>query len=130
MAEIRNFHFSDISKKFTANAYRDISVKLDEDAVKDSVLNILLTNKYERPDRPEFGCGIRGMLFKDISRKTVFALERVIREQLGRWERRIDIRFLDISPDYTNLGYRVRLTVNIIGTSRTVELNFFLEKIR
>jgi len=130
MAEIRTYHFSDISKRFTPNAYRDISIKKDEDAVKESVLNILLTNKFERPDRPEFGCGIRGLLFKELSRKTVFALDRIIHEQLTRWEPRIDIRFLSIDPDYTNQGYRVRLVVNIIGTTRTVELNFFLEKIR
>lgn len=130
MAELRNYHFSDINKRFTANAYRDISIKKDEDAIKESVLNILLTNKYERMDRPEFGCGIRGLLFKELSHKTVFALDRIINEQLTRWEPRIDIRFLKIAPDYENQGYRIRLVVNIIGTTRTVDLNFFLEKIR
>jgi phage baseplate assembly protein W len=41
-----------------------VTTKKDTDAVKRSVRNILLTNDYERPFKPNFGANLRGQLFE------------------------------------------------------------------
>ena len=50
---------------FTAHPVsKDVTTKKDADAVKRSVRNILLTNNYERPFKPNFGANLRGQLFE------------------------------------------------------------------
>ena len=41
----------------------NLIIKKNNDAVKQGVRNVCLTNHYERPYRPEFGCSIRDRLF-------------------------------------------------------------------
>jgi hypothetical protein len=38
-------------------------MKKDDDCIKQAIKNLILTNKYERPFRPEFGGDIRKRLF-------------------------------------------------------------------
>tara|TARA_B100001109_G_scaffold122467_1_gene99775 strand:+ start:809 stop:1231 length:423 start_codon:yes stop_codon:yes gene_type:complete len=57
--------YSDIDIFFQAHPISgDITVKKDSDAVKRAVRNILLTNDYERPFKPNFGANLRAQLFE------------------------------------------------------------------
>jgi phage baseplate assembly protein W len=57
--------YSDLDILFTAHPVsKDVTTKKDADAVKRSVRNILLTNDYERPFKPNFGANLRGQLFE------------------------------------------------------------------
>ena len=57
--------YTDIDIMFTAHPVsKDVTTKKDADAVKRSVRNILLTNNYERPFKPNFGANLRGQLFE------------------------------------------------------------------
>jgi len=58
----------------------DITVKTDTDAVRRSVRNIILTNKYERPFKPNFGGSLRDMLFElDTAPKIRRVKERIVK---------------------------------------------------
>jgi len=51
--------YTDVDFAFRANPITgDVSLKREIQAVKQSVLNILLTNRGERPFDPEFGSDI------------------------------------------------------------------------
>ena len=41
-------------------------MKKDDEAVKQSLKNLVLTNRYERPFRPEFGGDVRKRLFDNF----------------------------------------------------------------
>ena len=57
--------YSDLDILFTAHPVsKDVTTKKDADAVKRSVRNILLTNNYERPFKPNFGANLRSQLFE------------------------------------------------------------------
>ena len=57
--------FADLDLNFTAHPVtEDIVAKKDANAIRQSVKNILLTNHYERPFKPNFGANLRGMLFE------------------------------------------------------------------
>ena len=67
----------------------DITVKTDTDAIRRSVRNIVLTNKYERPFKPNFGGSLRDMLFElDTTPKLRRATDR-IKKELATFEPRI-----------------------------------------
>ena len=83
--------YSDLDILFTAHPItKDVTTKKDADAVKRSVRNILLTNNYERPFKPNFGANLRGKLFDlqgigahkkivDDIKEALYALEPRIR---------------------------------------------------
>lgn len=59
-------------------------------SVKDSVYLILMTQKGERPARPEFGSGIMSYPFTDTNPTTLHVLERQVKETLLTQEPRIE----------------------------------------
>ena len=83
--------YQDLDIMFTAHPItKDVTTKKDADAVKRSVRNILLTNNYERPFKPNFGDNLRGKLFDlqgigahkkivDDIKEALYALEPRIR---------------------------------------------------
>ena len=54
--------FTDFSRSPTSGM---LNIKTNEDAVKQSVRNLLLTDKYERPYQPEIGSNVRNLLFEN-----------------------------------------------------------------
>jgi phage baseplate assembly protein W len=76
--------YSDLDIMFTSHPVtNDITVKKDTDAIKRAVRNILLTNHYERPFRPNFGGNLRGQLFEldtvGAGRRIKNRLEKVLK---------------------------------------------------
>ena len=56
--------FTDLDLNFTAHPVnKDVATKYDEQAIKQSVRNLILTKNFERPFHSEIGCQVRGMLF-------------------------------------------------------------------
>ena len=57
--------YTDIDLNLTPHpSSKDLTLKYDKDAIKRSLRNIMLTNNYERPFRPNFGANLRGLLFE------------------------------------------------------------------
>ena len=52
-------------------ATKDVTTKKDSDAIKRSIKNIILTNKFERPFKPNFGASVRNMLFELDSQRQI-----------------------------------------------------------
>lgn len=53
--------------------------------VEQLIRQVLLTNPGERVNRPDFGCGVRRMLFAPNSRLTASLAQVTIFEALNRW---------------------------------------------
>jgi len=60
--------YTDIDINFNKNQFtNDVSVKLNDNAIRQSVMNIILTRQGERPFDPRFGVGLHQLLFENIS---------------------------------------------------------------
>ena len=75
---------------------------------------VLGTAPGERPMRPEFGCAIHDYVFAPVDAGTAGALEFEVRRSLERWEPRIVVRDVDVTPDpsrgdclYIDISYQV-----------------------
>ena len=101
--------YRDVALSFERNAAtKDVIVKKDVDAVKQSVKNLILTNHYERPFRPNFGGNLRQQLFEldtvGAGRRIKNNLEKVLKI----YEPRIFNIKVDVSPvERNNLDVRV-----------------------
>lgn len=66
--------------------------------VRESLLLILATDPGERLMRPDFGCGLRRFLFAPNTLTTRAAIEREVRRAIERWEPRVAVDEIAVTP--------------------------------
>ncbi|GLS27840.1 GPW/gp25 family protein [Marinibactrum halimedae] len=70
----------------------------DDDSIRESLLNILLTRPGERLQRPDFGAGLLNFVHEPNNETTRHLMAGVIRKSLQLWEPRIVIEQVSVSP--------------------------------
>jgi hypothetical protein len=66
--------FTDLDLNFLAHPVtKDVTAKTDEQAVKASIRNLILTSNYEKPFHPEIGSPIKSLLFEPATPLTLVA---------------------------------------------------------
>ena len=124
--------FKDLSVTFKKHPVTDdlVSVK-DKSAIAQSITNLLMTKKGERPFQPNLGSGLQDMLFEPLDYGSGALIKKEIKETLNQYEPRIQITNLECFPDSANNGYEVSLEYFILGREdRPVALDIFLERTR
>lgn len=124
--------FKDLSVTFKPHPVTGdlISVK-DESAIKQSIVNLLLTNKGERFFEPEIGASISELLFEPLDYGVAALIQTKIRDTLTQYEPRINILDIRAEPDEINNGFEVELIFEVIGREDIpTNVNFFLERTR
>jgi Bacteriophage baseplate protein W len=95
----------------------EVAMVADEEDVRQAVRLILETDPGERVMRPEFGAGLRSLVFEPINRTTLGLVRHRVEEALVAWEPRIDVDEVSVSAEEATAGklliridYRVRAT--------------------
>jgi len=91
----------------------DILRKTDAAAVKQSIKNLLLTNRFEKPYRPNFGGNLGGLLFELMDENTADLMIGQIRAAIERYEPRAKITNLKIvaTPDYNSVSVQIEFRI-------------------
>lgn len=108
-------------------------VKKGDDAVKQGLKNLLLTNRYERPFRPEYGGDVRKRLFDNFD--TVFATdyENQITTAIKNYEPRAVLPETDgVIVSENRDGNQLYITVKFRNavTLNDVDIDINLNKVR
>jgi phage baseplate assembly protein W len=123
--------FKDLDLNFTIHPIRkDINTHKNEYAIINSVKNLVSTNHYDRPFRPEIGSSIRNLLFENIDTIIAAQLERAVQETINNFEPRVQINQVIAIPDPENNRYKLTLEFFVINNTNPITINFFLERIR
>jgi len=124
--------FKDLNVTFKPHPVTgDLIVKKDDAAIKQSVVNLLLTSKGERPFQPDLGSKLRDILFENLDVATAAEIGRDIRSTLNQFEPRITLIGLDVDVNFEDNGFDVALEFEIIGREDfPVAVEFFLERTR
>ena len=69
-----------------------------ERELEEAIYLILGTAPGERPMRPDFGCGIHDYVFAPSDADTAGRLAFEVRNSLERWEPRVDVRDVVVTP--------------------------------
>ena len=133
------WNYADIDFIFKPTLAKDLSVKYDGDSIKQSVKNILLTNKFERPWNPNFGVNLRNLLFENPDTPSFFFLkdeaETEIRRQIAAHEPRVELQVVNFklseSGDTLSVSVDYKLKpVRQESISQTVIVKIQAERIR
>ena len=109
----------------------DVVVSKDASAIKQAIVNVLLTNKGERLMNPRYGSDIRRFLFEPLDYGTGFQIKSNIRDTLERFEPRISVIDIKCTPNFDDNGFDVVLQYNVRGTDDPpVAVDFFLSRTR
>jgi phage baseplate assembly protein W len=84
---------------------RDMMRMTEDDAdIRQAIRIILGTALGERVMRPDFGCRIHELIFWPANQETANIAERYVREALLRWEPRIRIESITVTPGGARYG--------------------------
>ena len=123
--------YSDFNLDFTAHPVTgDITKKLNENAIAQSIRNLLLTSHYERPFKPQLGSNVKKFLFEPIDNITTSLIQDSIFETLRNYEPRITIQEVVATPNYDDQRYDVSITFFVKNSVEPLTINFFLERVR
>jgi phage baseplate assembly protein W len=112
--------FSDIPMFFSENKFnRDLEIKKDHIAIKESIKNIILTLFNERPFDPEFGTNVTTGLFENPTDFS-FYVENSIGTALVRYEPRI--RLLSLNTSFSGRTLSVDIKYELVQTKNIENL--------
>ena len=106
----RRVRYTDIDLSFLPNPVtHDVSVKMDETAVKQSMETLVRTMFFEKPFHPEIGSDVQKLLFEPISPLTEIMLKDGIINTITNWEPRVDL--IDVSTEFRHDYNEVTITI-------------------
>lgn len=123
--------FSDLNLLFNVNPFtRDVTKRIDEEAVKASVRNLIQTRNFERPFHPEIGCQVNSLLFENITPVVYQIIKKTIFDVIEKFEPRVVV--LDVktqeTPDTNTLD--VTIIFRIINSEQPITLRTTIQRVR
>lgn len=95
----------------------DILKKTDAAAVKQSIKNLILTNNFEKPYRPQFGANLSSMLFELADADTGDEILSMIKRSIERYEPRAKVLNIDVYAGLSTNTISVNLEFRVVGTT-------------
>ena len=112
------------------SATKDIQKLTDVEAVKRSVRNLINTNHYEKPFRPQVGSNLRAMLFENISPQMNHAISKEIDLLITNYEPRCRLVEVSTVPDFDKNAYSASISFYVVNHPEPVTVESFLERLR
>ena len=123
--------FTDLDLNFLAHPVtKDVTTKVDEQAIKASVRNLILTSNYEKPFHPEIGSPIKSLLFEQATPLLPVLIQKAIRQTINNFEPRVRLTnvIANLSADTNDVYVTVEFT--LINTTSPISVNVVLNRTR
>ena len=123
--------FADLDLNFTPHPVTgDVGFKKDENAVKQAVKNLVLTQNFERPFHSEIGSSLRSLLFEPATPMTKEILRKTISDTITNFEPRVELIDVEIRYKLDDTAVDVRVVFKIVNTFTPIDVNLTLERTR
>ena len=132
MAEIaRQETYKDLDFTFKQNPNtNDIGIKKNNNAVIQSVLNILQTNHGERPFNYNFGANLRSYLFENMTNITAAQMSTSINTALANYEPRLEVLNTNIQARADENEVRITVTGRVKSSNEVIDISTTIERLR
>lgn len=118
----RNYVYSDFDPHLKNDGVGNVKTFYDMDAIEQSIKNIMLTVQNERVRNP-IGSGLIQFLFRPMNNDTVRDIRNEIKRLILRWEPRVILTRLDVTPNYDQNYYDLDMTFRVKSLGN-VQRNF------
>ena len=123
--------YSDFYTNFNVHPQnKQLAKYTNENSVKRSVRNLILTEPGERLFQPDIGCKIRSLLFENMNSVTALQLQNTIEETIKLHEKRARIISVEVIPNEDTHAYDVYIIFEVINSITPVALNITLYRAR
>ena len=120
--------FRDLGIGMLANPNtEDFAVVKNENAIKQSIKNLILTGYGERPFQPNIGSRLREMLFENFDVFMIEELKEEIINTIIRLEPRVTVNEVRMTYEGAN-ELQVEIDYTIIGETLVQTVDFLLER--
>ena len=129
----RTKSYADIDLTFTRKpgTVTDIYKKTDAAAVKQSVKNILMTNRVEKPFLPYYGGNLNSFLFELADDELdTDEIQDVVVESISNFDPRALVRAVDVILRPDNNTINVTVKFQVMNTSELQEIVITLTRLR
>jgi len=123
--------YKDIDLDFKLNPVtHDIGLKTDVQAVKQSLKNLFMIQRGEKKFQPNYGSGIRGLLFEPVDYLTGSIVEKEIEFMINNYEPRVKVENITVSASPETNEYEIRLDFFVVGVKEPQVYTTILERLR
>ena len=124
-------YYSDFLDNFEVDLVKqDLFRNTNEEAVKTSIRNLLLTNRGERLYKANVGSDIRAVLFENFSPAMESVVGDLIKTTVENYEPRARIIDVVVASDIDEHFLSITIIFNVINREAPVTLELILNRIR
>lgn len=127
----QDIFFLDLPVNFDIHPIKeDLVLVPNELAVKRSIINLILTDPYERFFNPNIGSGIKQTLFENIDRDSEYILKEKITETIINHEPRANLISVAVKALPDNNAYSATITFSVANYLTPITLELILRRVR
>jgi len=105
----------------TSNTGGWCSSNYNAQAIKQGLMQLLLTSRGERPMRLDYGTTLRRAVFDELDGRTVKSLRESIQYAILKYEPRINVKSLLVQPSEDQSAINISLSFTIKGSALEAE---------
>jgi len=122
--------YKDIDLSFNIRTTGDILKKTEAASVKQAIKTLLLTNRFEKPFEPNFGCDLSGMLFELADGKTGGKIIEKIKSSIETYEPRAIVRSVQVALSDNQNALNIIMVFQVKNTDQVVTFETTVSRLR
>ena len=125
----RSRRFDDVNISLPINPFtKDIYSVKNENAIKQSIKNLVLTVPGEKPFQPLVGSRVNELLFEPLDPFIADSIKDEIINTIKQHEPRVDLQKVDVQPIYTQNRVNISVQYKIVGLPIVEDITFVLQR--
>lgn len=123
--------YSDFHKDLTINPISgDLALKVNEESIKESLKNLILTDRGERLFQPNLGSDIRASLFENATPVALKILEERVKDVINNFEPRVSLIDVDVASLYDDNKVQITIYFYVKNREDPISVDIFIERVR
>ena len=127
---LMNNRYKDLDLNFILNPKNgDISIKTDESAIKQALINLIRFKRGEKPFHSEISSGVVDLLFEPVSPIVAIRIEQEIFRLVKLYEPRVSMNSVLVNLNGDQNYLEITMEYTILNTLQPSSLLFTLERL-